>query len=682
MSIHPRRSAASPPTGVSLERLQVIAIAAAVFILPLLMWPGLTDYNYAKCIVSLVLISALLVLWGLTAWRRPTWTIHVPWLLIPVAGFILIGVLSTIQATNPRVAIQSLLLLIYFVLLLWMIANVVRDDRDVRWILAAALLSASLAVLYGVLQYYGIVPGTPGSTGINAIISTMGNRNHLGGLLCYLFFPSIILLIRARTHWIKALSFVASASLFAVMLLVEQTATRVAFALVTAALAIGWTIFRPVKPLRTNRWWLLGLAGAILAMSAFTTLQTPPQSPGEMWEDNSGSTRTWFWSIGMEMIADHPITGVGAGNYKIVFFPYKATFAVTDRGQDFNFYIHRVSQAHNEYIQIGAEFGSLGLLLLLCILGVLAISLWIRLRRSNEDNRLDLLLLAGGIMAFLAHSVVSFPAHVASSSLLLVVFCGLALAPRYGEAMTSRWNLSGWHGKAIHIGIVIMALTISVLSINDLRSNWLMERGLDQIQAGFYASGEGLLQKSLSLDFAPRQTYYYLALAQIKLGKFDAAEQSLEKCMLSFSDERVYLTYADLKLKRRELEDAQAAVETLLATPLSSDVEVQARYIKAVICVEQRQFDQALQLLRSLSSDYPTFEPGLVALGQLYAAQGLTYSARKNYEVALQLIVEKLETATANLESAPSTEIRLLQDEIKTLSEQRDHVVSQISRLP
>ena len=142
MSIQRTRAKKVTATCLTLERTQVLSVAAAIFILPLLMWPGLTDYNYAKCIVSLVFISALLVLWGLTAWHRPSWTIRVPWLLIPVAGFVLAGVLSLLQATSARVVIQSLILLVYFGLLLWMIANVVKDGRDVRWILGALLASA------------------------------------------------------------------------------------------------------------------------------------------------------------------------------------------------------------------------------------------------------------------------------------------------------------------------------------------------------------------------------------------------------------------------------------------------------------------------------------------------------------------------------------------------------------
>jgi len=87
-----------------------------------------------------------------------------------------------------------------------MIANVVREERDIRWILTSLLASGTLAALYGTLQYFAILPGPPGTTGVNAVVSTMGNRNHLGGFLLYLIYPAMILLLGNRNSWGKALT--------------------------------------------------------------------------------------------------------------------------------------------------------------------------------------------------------------------------------------------------------------------------------------------------------------------------------------------------------------------------------------------------------------------------------------------------------------------------------------------
>ncbi|MCK5246211.1 hypothetical protein KAR02_04895, partial [Candidatus Bipolaricaulota bacterium] len=64
--------------------------------------------------------------------------------------------------------------------------------------------------------------------------------------------------------------------------------------------------------------------------------------------------------------------------------PSKAEILSIQRGQAFDFYLARASQAHNEYVQVGAELGSIGLIILLCSLGTLAATLWIRLKRSSK----------------------------------------------------------------------------------------------------------------------------------------------------------------------------------------------------------------------------------------------------------------------------------------------------------
>ena len=671
----------------TLERVQVAAIAVAVFTLPLLMWPGLTDYNYTKSIASLILISVLLILWGLTAWRRSSWTIRVPWLLFPLIGFVMAGFLSLIYATNGRVTVQSLILLIYFVLLLWLIANIVRDQRDVRWLLTALLASGSLAALYSILQYFGVVPGVHGATGVNAIISSMGNRNHLGGFLLYLFYPAVVLLLRARALWARALVFILLALTLVVMLLVRQTGTLVAFALVTVAFVVGWLIFRANRASR--RWLLVGVVAAICILALIAVTDRGGKEPWlvKMWEANSGKTRAGDWWIGADMFADHPITGVGLGNYKLNFIPSKASFLASERGQAYDFYIPKASQAHNEYIQVGAELGFIGLFMLFCSVGTLAASLWIRLKRNQDKNdRRDLLLLTAGILAFLAHSVVSFPAHVVGSSLELIVFCGLALSLAYGESMSFAWVLDGWKGKGFHGLLIVIGVSVSLFAAADMRANWLMERGIDQVQAGLFATGEGMLQESLALDFAPRQTYYYLAIAQIQLGKLDEAEASLEKCMTRFIDEASLLNYANLLVNTGQSERAFEPLDLLLASHPRSEIEPRAHYLRALAISETGDPEGAIVLIEELLASYRSYKTPYIGLGSIYESLERFEEARTTYETGLEQIEAVLTKtrATIDAEGNAITSERHgeLRSQIEQLTYERATLLGRLRTLP
>jgi len=700
MSVRRDREKKGRAHRLTLERILVAAIAVAVFALPLLMWPGLTDYNYAKSAVSLILISVLLMLWGLTAWQRNSWTIRVPWLLIPVLGIVLAGLLSISQATNGRVVMQSLILLVYFVLLLWMIVNVVRDQHDVRWLLTALLASGSLAALYGVFQYFGIVPGNPGSTGVNAILSTMGNRNHLGGFLLYLFYPAVILLLRARASWVKALVVLLLALIFAVMLLLRQAGVQVVIVVVTGGLAVGWFALWRFKSPRARRWRNYSLIGVLLMVSVFALFTVLPvfrpaseavavgESPWlvRLWEANSGGTRAWDWWIGGEMLSDHPIAGTGLGNYKLNFIPSKADFLATERGQNYDFYIPRAAQAHNEYVQIGAELGSVGLFMVLCSLGTIAVSVWIRLKHSNEADRRDLLLLAAGILAFLVHSLVSFPAHVVGSSLELIVFCGLALSVAYGKSMSFAWVLDGWKGKGFHALLIAIGLTVSLFAAADMRANWLMERGISQVQAGLYAAGETTLERSLEFDFAPRQTYYYLAIAQIQIGKLDQAETNLEKCMTRFVDEASLLNFANLLVNTGQSERAFEPLNLLLASHPRSEIEKRARYLRALAISETGNPESAIILIEELLVQHSTYETAYIGLGSIYESLGRFDEARATYEKGLVQIESRLSRNRSAIEAEGDAitpeRYSELRGQIEKLTYERATILERLRELP
>ena len=680
-----------------MDRILVIAIAVAVFALPLFMWPTLTDPSYGKSIASLVAIGILSILWAIGGWKEGSWKIRWPWITIPFLGFVVASLLSLFGAVNGRIVIQSLVLVVFFFQMLLIIANVIRAQKDVHLLLFAMLLSGFLASLYGLLQYLGVLPGPFGGSGLSELISTLGNRNYLGGFLAYLLFPSAILVVSCRWRWVRAVSILMLAFCFGTALLVQQTAVVVSLGVAAIALVLGWAIFRPVDPIRKNRIWIL----ILLLLLAITFLVGAPSSPlnsaaglsadesswiRQFWERNSGRTRSWDWWIGWEMFVDSPVVGVGLGNYKLNFLSYKAEFLSTPRGENYDFYIPRAAQAHNDYVQALAELGILGALAIVGFMAILVVSFWLRIRRTkDEDKRLELLLLAGGIIPVFVHALVSFPAHLPASSLVFIAIIGIAFSRVYGEAAVRTCSLSRWPLRASVSVVVVVSSIVSGFAVSDLSADILMNKGIRQSQLGNDYSAEALLSASLRYDFAPRQTYYHLASVQLRLDRFDEAWENLELCMTRFLDEGVYLTYANLGSNRGELAKAQAAVDVLLGGHPLDAVEQPARYIEAVIAIHGRNYDLAVQLLESLTQDHASYETGFIALGDLRAAQGLTDLARKNFETALQLIEQKLATANRKLDSnaiATIAEYGQIRSEIDLLTQQRDIAIEQLDKLP
>jgi putative inorganic carbon (HCO3(-)) transporter len=120
---------------------------------------------------------------------------------------------------------------------------------------------------------------------------------------------------------------------------------------------------------------LLGLVlmGAFVLAYAFQagdTMWSRAATIDDYSEDESASGRIEAWIAGARMMAGNPLTGVGPGAFVRAFGAYSDAAP---------------RQAHNTYVQFGAEFGPLALLVFTVLLISCAVRLWCS-RSTSESN--------------------------------------------------------------------------------------------------------------------------------------------------------------------------------------------------------------------------------------------------------------------------------------------------------
>jgi len=386
------------------------------------------------------------------------------------------------------------------------------------------------------------------------------------------------------------------------------------------------------------------------------------------------------------MFKDSPLVGVGLGNYKLNFIPYKAKFLATPKGAGYDFYIERAAQAHNEYVQVVAELGGLGILAALALLGAITITFWQRLRRNtDEGDRLDLILFGCGIVVFLLHALVSFPAHLPASSLVVVLVFGLASSRAYGQTAEVSICLKGWPQKTI-IGILAaLCLVVSVVAARDFSADRLLNRGVMQLQMGQIRDAEATFEESARRDFCPRQVYYHLATVKLRQGRYEEARADWEKCLTRFVVEQVYLNLANLAVNLGDTEAAREQVELLLSTQPHPDVRIKAEYLSAMIALREEDYNRVIEELEAHVEAYPDFEQAYITLGNIFQARGMPVNARKHYEKALEIIKPRLASAQARLASVTviaAGEYANLRNEIKLLTQEKESVERGLAALP
>src|SRR5207245_57933 len=116
------------------------------------------------------------------------------------------------------------------------------------------------------------------------------------------------------------------------------------------------------------------LAGLWAGVAACARLPGVRARFSSSFDVGANADRVFLWSRAMEIIRDHPLLGIGFGNYPRICGAYYDRVDPT--------FLMR-TWAHNSELSLLAETGPLGLLALLWIAAAAGISLWRRVRAGD-----------------------------------------------------------------------------------------------------------------------------------------------------------------------------------------------------------------------------------------------------------------------------------------------------------
>jgi O-antigen ligase len=314
-------------------------------------------------------LLSLLGIW--LAWReRATlfasigqrrWAVVFALLFLPV-------VLSVPGSFTPRAStsIAAGLVLYFFtgVALIRSLRSDATRDRLVKWvafIVAFWIVDAYVQIVFG-RDLFGVE--------INPVdYRVLGpfTGNLRLSLFVVIFLPMVLMRLIPR-GWIATFTVFSLAAVVA--MLSGSRATFVFLAVVGADLFLR-------LPGGRRKWLLVGalaLIGAMVVAMSPVLLQRF-ESFGELRHPSFASInhilswRLWIWDTALNMVADRPFSGVGAGAFQAAYDHYSSYPGDIFRGSDVRAY-----HAHQLYVGIAAETGLIGLLAF-CTLAVLTL-LW------------------------------------------------------------------------------------------------------------------------------------------------------------------------------------------------------------------------------------------------------------------------------------------------------------------
>ncbi len=136
----------------------------------------------------------------------------------------------------------------------------------------------------------------------------------------------------------------------------------------------------------------------------------------------SVEARTAAARMSLPILQDFPVTGSGGGSFYSTFMSY--------REPDYGYaYVHHT---HNDYIELAADYGAVGLLLLAClVLYTLRHAIWVLMHRRSKVPWGMAFGVTMAITALVIHSTVDFNLQIPAIALTITVILALGLTVRH-----------------------------------------------------------------------------------------------------------------------------------------------------------------------------------------------------------------------------------------------------------
>lgn len=298
-------------------------------------------------------------------------------LLLAVAAMVGAATLAGLFAVDSRKSIQPVWFILYYSAPLFLAIAFIKTPRQLLAMMGGLAASLTVSSLYAIYQATQGVIRPPGFTGDWFILA-----GQLSILLPFFFvFAADATRLQPRIRLL-----LWSAVILALGALVVN-ATRGAWLAVGGSLATYFTVWaRNRKKIIV---WLLGLILALALVAVTLNLFAGDRNARFIARDlTSAGERFRIWESTLGMIGDHPLLGVGPGNYAQ---QYEHKYILPSA-------LERKSQphAHNNILSVASEMGLLGLSAFLALFGYIIHHFWQALRRSSSRSS------PGSIAALLA----------------------------------------------------------------------------------------------------------------------------------------------------------------------------------------------------------------------------------------------------------------------------------------
>ncbi len=430
-----------------------------------------------------------------------------------------------------------------------------------------ALTAAVIALIIGFYQYFAnvvfndkaVLPD--GRPTIYLVKGLMSHKNQFSSSLM-LMLPFIGMAIFKFKSTIKLISIIVFSLIIILLILLETRSVWVG-TLVGAFVFVFLLILLARHFQLSQKSRLVFAIGLILTTSVFAGIVI--SGGGEKQNSyldrlksvanpslGNNIYRLKAWEVTIEMIADFPVTGVGAGNWKIHSQQY---FSNKNLKQTETNWI----RPHNDFLWAFSERGFLGFVLFIALFAIpvfYAIKLMVS-KNTTPSGKMPLLFLLSGMLAYMFESFFNFPFERINQQVYFTLFLAGITSEYLRHHPEKQLNLQN---REAFVVIGLLLLFSVVYGVNMIKSEYHIVRAKAALDAGQWNVGivEATKAKTPFRTLEPDASAieYYIGNGYLELGKQKEAikhyEAALKACPFdAFTMSNMGKAYIDLGMNEQ-----------------------------------------------------------------------------------------------------------------------------------
>lgn len=458
----------------------------------------------------------------------------------PVIAFIIACTISLLSSIDIYISLYSLFTVILLAGLYVLVPNVVRERKQIRKIMVSLIFVSGFISIYGIVQYFGIDLVNLKVVGSGYISGPFENRNVLASFLVFTMPVSAGFLFEKISKKLKIM-----VGLVAIITLIVLIYTRTRGAWVGfmgamaffagAKLMVDGRMKKIFKSLFSKK-SLIIISLMVICLGLLIRYDYNKKrhsftkkflSIADL-KDPATRHRFVMWRTGIDIIKEHPLLGTGIGTFKKIHPKYQSKYLGTEKYGRFEGLSRFI---HNDYLEITANTGILGLGTFLWLIVTLYWTGLKRLKQISESKYSPnlLIIILSSLTAVLIHSFFHYSFYLPATSMLFWLWLGLLNTTGGAKLQKTKENI---RPSIIRQGaIIVITILLLVWVTKPFIASLYFDRAGYYHMSGDYKNAIVMYKKSIKLSPGDEKAHDNLGNVYRDIGLYREALKECERAL-------------------------------------------------------------------------------------------------------------------------------------------------------